>query len=75
LCPLCGGEKRPGKTTYTVETEFGLVVIRNVPAMLCSQCGEEWIGVSTAKALEKLMGEARKRKTQFEVISMSRAYA
>ncbi|OYD15220.1 YgiT-type zinc finger domain-containing protein [candidate division WOR-3 bacterium JGI_Cruoil_03_51_56] len=70
LCPLCGGKKKPGKVTYTVESESGLLIIREVPAMVCSQCGEEWIDADTAKSLEKLASEAHKRKVQFEVVTL-----
>ena len=38
-CPLChGGIKREGKTTFTVDLGFGVVVIRKVPAQVCDQC-------------------------------------
>jgi len=40
-CPLCGGDKKQGQATYTVDLGFGVVVVRNVPAKVCSQCGEE----------------------------------
>ena len=42
-CPLCGGDKKAGKTTYTVDLSFGVVVVRDVPATGCSQCGADWI--------------------------------
>lgn len=32
-CPLCGGGKKPGTTTFTADLGFGVVVIRNVPAI------------------------------------------
>ena len=34
ICPLCGGEKQPGKTTFTVDLGTGVVVIRDIPAMV-----------------------------------------
>jgi len=40
-CPLCGGGKKQGDTTYTVDLGFGVVVVRGVPAKVCTQCGEE----------------------------------
>lgn len=70
LCPICGGVKKLGKTTYTVDPGFGVVVVRDVPAMICTQCGEEWIDNATAKDLEKIVGEARRKKAQFEVITL-----
>lgn len=69
-CPICGGTKKAGKTTYTVDPGFGVVVVRDVPAMICSQCGEEWIDNATARDLEKIVNEARKKKAQFEVVTL-----
>lgn len=34
-CPLCGGTKAPGATTFTADFEFGVVVVRRVPALVC----------------------------------------
>jgi len=42
-CPLCGGTKKPGTTTFTAELEFGIVMVRSVPALRCSMCGADWI--------------------------------
>ena len=41
ICPLCGGAKRRGSTTFTADLGFGVVVIRNVPASVCGQCGAD----------------------------------
>jgi len=70
LCPVCGGRKIAGKTTYSVDLGFGIVVVRNVPATVCSQCGEEWIGAETAGELERLVEEARQSRRQVEVVSL-----
>ena len=70
LCPVCGGKKTAGKTTYSVDLGFGIVVVRNVPATVCSQCGEEWIGAETASELERLVEEARQSRRQVEVVSL-----
>jgi len=69
-CPICGGREKLSKTTYTVDLGFGVLVVRDVPAKVCSQCGEEWIDNSTAKTLEKLVKEAHKKKTQVEVVAL-----
>ena len=68
VCPVCGGSKVPGKTTFTVDLGFGLFVARDVPALVCSQCGEEWIDDSVARQLEEHVKEAREREHQFEVV-------
>lgn len=69
LCALCGGKKRKGKTTYTVELGFGVVVIRHVPALICTQCAEEWIEADIANELEKIVESARNKKLELEVVA------
>ncbi len=70
-CPLCGGAKRAGTTTFTAELGFGVVVIRNVPATVCSQCGADWIPDEVAGRIEALVDDARKKQLQVEVISLT----
>lgn len=70
ICPICGGQKQYGTTTYTVDTVTGLVVVRNVKAEICTQCGEEWIDNATAQELEKIVDEAREKRHQVEVVAM-----
>ena len=66
-CPLCGGEKEPGTTTFTVDLNFGVLVVRDVPALACSQCGEAWIEDEVAAKLEALVADARRRQSVVEV--------
>ena len=70
-CPMCGGEKKPGTTTYSVDLGDGVIVVRSVPAQICSQCGEEWIESATARTLEKIVDHAKKRRHQVEVLTFS----
>jgi len=67
LCPICGGTKTQGMTTFTVDLGFGVVVVRNVPALVCDQCGADWIADETAERLEKTVDDARHRHRQVEV--------
>ncbi|MBI3694083.1 MAG: type II toxin-antitoxin system MqsA family antitoxin [Acidobacteria bacterium] len=69
-CPLCGGRKEAGRTTYTVDLSFGVVVVRNVPAMRCTQCGEEWIDNATAAELERITNEAKAKGREIEVVAL-----
>jgi YgiT-type zinc finger domain-containing protein len=71
ICPLCGGSKQAGTTTFTAELGFGVVVIRNVPALVCAQCGTDWIADEVAARIEELVEGARKRHFQVEVTTLS----
>lgn len=63
ICPSCGGFKKSGNTTFTTDLGFGVVVIRNVPATICGQCGADWISDATAKEIEKIVNETKEKKT------------
>ena len=62
VCAICGGSVRPGTTTFTADLGTGVVVVRNVKAAVCSQCGEDWIDSDTTRQLEQIVEEARARK-------------
>ncbi len=66
-CPVCGGNKAPGTTTFTADLGSGVVVVRRVRATVCSQCGEEWIDDAAAQRLEQVVNEARLRHREVEV--------
>ncbi|MFQ5881098.1 MAG: type II toxin-antitoxin system MqsA family antitoxin [Candidatus Methylomirabilales bacterium] len=70
-CPLCGGTKKPGTTTFTADLGFGVVVVRNVPATVCSQCGADWIADDVAERIEALVEDAREKRLQVEVMSLA----
>ncbi len=68
---MCGGEQTQGMTTFTVDKGSMLVVVRNVPAMTCRQCGDAWIMDSVAEELEGIVSDARAKRSQFEIIDMA----
>jgi YgiT-type zinc finger domain-containing protein len=70
-CPLCGGSKRRGNTTFTVDLGFGVVVVRDVPATVCSLCGTDWIDDAAAERLEGIVNDARKRHNMVEITSLA----
>lgn len=55
LCLKCG---LSGLQPRRIETAFwrdgGLIVIRNIPAMVCPTCGEEFVGDQTAIGLDQM---------------------
>ncbi len=66
-CPLCAGAKKSGITVFSVDLGFGVVMVRNVPATVCSQCGADWISDEVAQQLESIVEEAKLKHHQVEV--------
>jgi len=75
ICPTCGGERSAGRTTFTAELGVGVVVVRQVPAQVCDQCGEAWIDDAVARRLEAIVEAARARGAEVEVVEWDRAAA
>jgi YgiT-type zinc finger domain-containing protein len=45
-----------GYATHTVDLgDNGIIVIRNVPAMICDQCGEVWFDGTVAREIERIV--------------------
>jgi YgiT-type zinc finger domain-containing protein len=59
-CFACSSETvEKGRTSYVVERDDRLVVVRDAPALICRQCGEAYFDNDVALALyeqaEKLL--------------------
>jgi len=50
-----------------VDLRFGVVVVRDVPALVCTKCGDAWIEDFVAARLEQIVSDARRRNTVVEV--------
>jgi len=70
-CPLCGGQLGEGTTTFTADFGDGIVVVRHVPARVCSQCGEAWVDDTQAARLETLVQQAKVAGKQVEIIDLA----
>ena len=70
-CPSCGGNLVEGETTFTVDFVSGVVVIRNVPATICSLCGMEWLDDAVTDKIEAIVNAAKEKHSVVEVMSLS----
>jgi len=51
-CVVCKqGETRPGKATVVLQRKGATVVINDVPARVCENCGEEYTGEQVADSV------------------------
>ena len=52
-CPTCGQDALvPGTTTFATDSAGTVVVVRDVPAQVCGNCGEAFISDEVAAELE-----------------------
>jgi YgiT-type zinc finger domain-containing protein len=67
-CVICKqGETRLGKATVTMERKNLTLIIKNVPAQVCANCGEEYVDDKTTVQLLKAAEETAKAGVQVDV--------
>ncbi|MBU1486695.1 type II toxin-antitoxin system MqsA family antitoxin [bacterium] len=54
-CPECKGEVTGAKVKMDYKLEGMKVTIKNVPAKICSKCGQEFIDGPIAENLDRLV--------------------
>lgn len=60
-CVICKhGDTRTGRTTETYDLgASGVVVVRGIPADVCTQCGEAYTDSATLRHLQEIVAKAR----------------
>ncbi|MBI5560994.1 MAG: type II toxin-antitoxin system MqsA family antitoxin [Deltaproteobacteria bacterium] len=67
-CVICKqGETRPGKATVTLERNGTTLVVKGVPANVCANCGEEYVGEEITARLLDTAEEVAKKGVQVDV--------
>jgi YgiT-type zinc finger domain-containing protein len=54
-CGICKAEMEEKNVSYTEDIDQGVIVIRHVPAQVCTECGNTWYSGTVAAELEKLV--------------------
>jgi len=68
-CLICKtGETKKGTTTVTLEREDTVVVIKDVPAQVCDNCGEYYLSEDVSTRIYTLAEEAVEREVELELL-------
>ena len=67
-CAICGlAETQPGTVTVTLEREGATVVMKGVPALVCPNCGEEYVSDGVSRRLMQIAEDAVHRGKAVDV--------
>lgn len=56
-CSRCGTALMESNILYEIIVDEELIQIEDVPAMVCRNCGEEWIEAEVRENIEKMIRE------------------
>jgi len=68
-CIICKGELTKQEANHIVDVDGHIIIIKNVPAEVCKQCGESFFENQVAVALEKIVDEIRNNKAEITIVN------
>jgi len=68
-CQICKlGETRAGKTTVPLTRGMTTVVIKDVPAEICGNCGEHYLSEKVTEQVYGMAEAAAQRDAEVEIV-------
>ncbi len=67
-CPLCGGGMDEGVTTMPFFIAEKVVVIKNVPAEICADCGEAYMQSRVVGDIESILDRLEELHSEVSII-------
>lgn len=61
-CSVCKAKLEGKKITYTQELEGKVYVVSDVPALVCTQCGEQYLSPDTVDEIQNVIEKGEQKK-------------
>lgn len=68
-CFMCKGNLEEKKVNYVVDLENTIIIIKGVPAKVCTQCGEQYFDDETAENIEKIVNQLKQLATEVTIVN------
>ena len=68
-CFKCKGNLEVKNVNYMVDLEETIIIIKGVPAKVCTQCGEQYFDDETAENIEKIVEQLKKLSTEVTIVN------
>ena len=74
-CFMCQGSRKEEKTTFMVDIGHHIIIVKDVPSFVCTQCGDTTYSDEVSRTLEKIVESLRHAPTEMSVVSYDRPAA
>lgn len=74
-CVLCKANLTKGNVNHIIDLGEGIIIIKNVPANICEQCGEYYLDTNTALKIESILEDIKKNKAEVFIVNYSKMVA
>lgn len=75
MCVFCKGDLKPSTTTYTVNINGNIIIIKNVPCEECQQCGEQYFTTNVTRHIENLVNQVKNALSEITIVDYNKQVA
>ena len=68
VCFMCKGKLERKNISYMAEIDNTIIIIKEVPANVCKQCGEKYIDDDVMVNIEKIVKNLKKESKEISII-------
>ncbi len=68
-CFMCKGDLKGKKVNYVVDLDNTIIIIKGVPAKVCTQCGEQYFDDETSENIEKIINQLKELSTEVTIVN------
>lgn len=72
---MCKGDLIEKDVNYLVDLDRSIIIIKSVPARVCSQCGEKFFDDDVAEKLEKMVNQLKELNTEVTIVNFKERVA
>ena len=74
-CFKCKGNAEKKIVNYILDLNNTIIIIKNVPAHVCTTCGERYFDDDTMKNLERIINQLRNIATEMSIVNYNEKVA
>lgn len=68
-CFKCKEELEEKKVNYVVDLEDTIIIIKGVPAKVCTKCGEQFFSDETSEHIENIVNQLKSLSAEVTVVN------
>lgn len=67
-CFKCKGKLKEKNVNYFVDLENTIIIIKEVPAKVCTKCGEQYFDDETAENIDKIVNQLKELSAEVTIV-------
>ena len=68
-CFICKGKLEEKKVNYIADLEGTIIIIKGVPAKVCTQCGEQYFDDETTENIERIVNQLKQVPIEVSIVN------